>query len=490
MAIAAWRLRSGLAMVGDSGSYLAGAAGLSRGRWFETPLVPSFSELPLLDTVRNAGWSPYADFGIGLPIAIALLDVVLPLGSAAGSVTVIAIGAIAAGVVIGPWSPTRRAELWLRSILAIALSSLPILRFTSVGVLSEPLFCAALLWLVILLARPEAVRTPRLVASGLLTILIGTTRFVGPVVAVVVALLLVQRGLERRRALIWGISTAAGPLLLTLLATSTTGTRVLAFHSLDATDVFFAARGIGGWFEAGLGDQTSTLLRLDFQPHALHWLIVISAAAGASVVLWHWFDSFRTRVLSPLQPAMVLSVTLALAVVPSMLFLDAVVKLENRTLLPSGLLVICTAGWAMFRRLSVSMSCVLLVLWTIVATHPWSWLDRPDAPRPTALTRVVESLDAHVVITNQADLVWWITRVPARYIPDGFDDLSDRSYDPRDILVELACPLAEVDGVIVADHWTLDETISRQLTADSKLGKYTFSEIEGVVTYRPTGLGC
>ena len=150
---AAWRMRHGLALVGDSGSYLAGASGFSQGRWFESPLVPSFSELALLDTVGNGGWSPFADFGFGAPMIIAIFDVIMPLHVAAGLVNVLAIGCIAAAIMFGPWTPQRATEWWTRSLLAISVSCWPILRFTGVAVLSEPIFCAAILWIAVIVAR-------------------------------------------------------------------------------------------------------------------------------------------------------------------------------------------------------------------------------------------------------------------------------------------------------------------------------------------------
>ncbi|MFM8483207.1 MAG: hypothetical protein ACKOBT_07675, partial [Actinomycetota bacterium] len=161
MGLAVLRLRHGLALVGDSGSYLAGASGFADGRWFETPLVPSFSEIPLLDTVNEAGWSSFTDFGVGTPLFIAFFDLFLPLRVAAGAVNVLAIGFIAAAVMVGPWTPRRRSELVVRSILAVALSCWPILRFTGVGVLSEPVFCAAVVWLAVMLGRlsPPSPRT-------------------------------------------------------------------------------------------------------------------------------------------------------------------------------------------------------------------------------------------------------------------------------------------------------------------------------------------
>ena len=490
VAIAAWRLRNGLAMIGDSASYLAGASGLSSGRWFETPLVPSFSEIPLLDTVKDSGWSPYADFGIGLPIVIAVLDIVLSLEWAAALVNIASIGLVAAAIVIGPWSSQSRRELWLRSTLAVAVSCWPIMRFTSTGVLSEPLFCAALIWLVICLARIDVTRMSRLAGLGALTVLVGTTRFVGPVVALVIAVLLVQRGVPRPRAAAWAGLTMSIPLAATFLAAGTGGTRTPSFHPLDATDVFFVARGVGGWFEAGLGDQTSTLLRLDFQPSILDWLIVFVAGVSILVVVWSWIRSLRRGTTDPLQPAYVLAVALALAVVPSMVLLDAVVKLENRILMPSGLLVIAAAGWTIARRRNTAIAWLSIALWTIIATHPWQWLDRPAAPEPTTLTQAVLTLDVDYVVTNNADLVWWITGTPARYLPDGYHDLSDRNFDISPIMNELPCALAATDGAIAAESSALSPALVEHIGDDVAAGRYVRRDVQGIAVYEPTGADC
>lgn len=490
MAITLWRLHSGLALIGDSGSYLAGASGLSEGRLFDTPLVPSFSELSLLDTVHNAGWSPFADFGIGLPIVIALVNFVLPLTTAAAAVTIASIGLITSGVVIGPSSPRRHSELWMRSVLAVALSCWPILRFTAGGVLSEPLFCAALVWLAVLVVRLRPQRMLSLVVLGALTVTIGLLRFVGPVAALVVAVLLVQRGLSRRRAAVWAVITAIGPTLATLIATGSTGARVFALHGLNETDVFFTARGLGGWLEANFGDQTTTLLRSRFQPTIIDWLITIIGIIAAVAVLAAWARSIRRRRTSELEPALVLAVALALAVIPSMVVLDAVLKLENRILMPSGILVISAAGWWLAQRRVTAVSWSVVCLWVVVATHPWQWFDRLDAPEPTVLTDVVGSMRPAYVITNRADLVWWITRIPARYVPDGYHDLSDRTYDPTPIMRALPCALHETDGAVIIESGTVNSAVTRQLDADVEAGRYEMTTSDGVVAYEPTGIGC
>ncbi|MFM8857101.1 MAG: hypothetical protein ACKOI2_07830 [Actinomycetota bacterium] len=501
MAIALFRSRSGLALIGDSGSYLAGASGISQGRLFDTPLVPSFSELPLVDTVRNSGWSPYADFGIGLPLVIALVHLVLPMNAAAVAVNVASIGLIALGFVIGPWSPRRHGELWMRSVIAIAVSCWPIVSFTATGVLSEPLFCAALLWLAILLSRLDVGRTVSLVVLGALTVVIGTLRFVGPIVAIIVAILLLQRRVVPRRVAAWTAITVLGPLVATWLAAGNTNTRVLAMHGLDSSDVFFTARGVGGWFEATLGDQTSTLFRSNFDPTIFDWAITIAAVAGAVAVLVRWATSIRQRSAPPLEPARVLAVGLALAVVPSMVFIDAVLKLENRILMPTGLLVISATGWWIAERsqsaISPRMNTSRLVswsfvgLWIIVATHPWQWLDRPPAAQSTPLTETVRSLNPSYVVTNRADLVWWTTHIPARYLPDGYHDLSDRTFDTRPIMQSLPCELERTGGVIVIEDGGTIGAVADQLQVDTANGSYTKStRPDGIVVYTPTGLDC
>jgi len=490
MAIAAWRMRSGLAMIGDSGSYLAGASGFTLGRVFETPLVPSFSEIPILDTIRDGGWSPYADFGVGLPAIIALFSLVMPLTTAAGVVNLLAIGLIALGVMFGPWSARHGNELWMRTLLAIVVSCWPIMSFTSVGVLSEPLFCAAVLWLAIVMARLTTLSLAHLIGIGALVVFIGTLRFVGPIIAIVSGVFLIQRGVRWTRAAVWTLATALVPVTATVLAASGTDSRMLATHALDSTDVFFAARGVGGWFEAGYGNQTATLLRFDFDPSFVDWLITCTAVLGAIWVLITWVVSTRRRTSSPIQPALVLAVMLALAVIPSMLFLDAVLKLDNRILMPSGVLMISAAGWSVARRAPAPLAWAVLGAWTVIATQPWNWIDRPAPAQATALTDVVDSLDPRFVITNNADLVWWITRTPARYLPDGYHDLSARTYDPRPVMADLPCALAETDGLIVAERAALAPDIDEQLTADTSRGKYMISTTADIVVYTPTGLDC
>lgn len=568
MGLAILRLRHGLSLVGDSGSYLAGASGFAEGRWFETPLTPSFSEIPLLDTVDATGWSPFTDFGVGTPLMIAFCDLFLPLRHAAGAVNVLAIGSIAVAVMVGPWAPQRRSELAARSIVAVGLSCWPILRFTGVAVLSEPLFCAAVLWLTVILGRlatrhrlargPESAvhaphpsstesptgfahprmlepRAPVLVALGALTLIAGFTRFVGPSVALVVALVLVGQGMSWRRAGWWFLAAGLAPTAVTALASD--GTRTWSFHPRGTDDIFFLARGFAGWFEAGMGNQTTTLLRQSFRPSPVEWVIALTAASGAVVVMYIWSRSLyqerirnaRARtgssgttattgsILDPaLGPALILATALTVVVVPSMFFLDAILKLENRIMMPSGILVISAAGWWLAARASVLLALGGVGLWAIVATHPWAWLERPAASEPTALTRAVDELRTNdavqYVVTNQADLTWWHTGVPARYLPSGYYNRSDQTYDPRPILANLACALSRNNGVIVVDtnvglpgpvtlegemtegsDEPLDEEISleNELALDVTAGRYDRFEITpGIEVYLPTGLGC
>ncbi|MFM8381130.1 MAG: hypothetical protein ACKOA6_03915, partial [Actinomycetota bacterium] len=468
---------------------------------------------------------------------IALFDLFLPLRHAAGAVNVLAIGFIAAAVMVGPWTPRRRSELVVRSILAVALSCWPILRFTGVGVLSEPVFCAAVGWLAVMLGRlsppsprthgpgthgpgshssrthsplPRDIhqhdvqspvhvelRTPVLIVLGVLTVIAGFTRFVGPTVAVVVAILLVGSGVSWRRAGWWFLATGLAPTAVTALASR--DTRTWSFHSRSTDDIFFLARGVGGWFEAGMGDQTSTLLRQSFRPSLVHWAIALAATTGAIVVMGTWFRDIRdTRRGSPLRPAMILATALALVVVPSMFFLDAILKLENRIMMPSGVLVISAAGWWLAGKASVPLAIGGVCLWAVVATHPWNWLERPAPSRPTALTAAVEELEVRYgvryVLTTQADLVWWHTGVPARYLPSGYYNRSDRTYDPQPLMAALPCALARNDGAIVVDvNMVLPAPVilEEQLSLDVTAGRYDRVEITPrIVAYQPTGLGC
>jgi hypothetical protein len=272
-------------------------------------------------------------------------------------------------------------------------------------------------------------------------------------------------------------------------------------HGLDASDVFFTARGVGGWFEANLGDQTATLFRTSFDPSILHWAITICAIAGAVAVLVKWVMSIRRRNTPPLEPARVLAVGLALAVVPSMVFVDAVLKLENRILMPTGLLAISATGWWIAERTATTvsprrftsslMSWSVIGLWTVVATHPWQWLDRQPAAQSTPLTEAVRSLDPAYVLTNQADLVWWVTHIPARYLPDGYHDLSDRSFDTRPIMQSLPCELDRTGGVIVIEDGGTIGAVADQLQSDAVDGKYDMStRPDGIVVYTPTGIDC
>jgi hypothetical protein len=108
------------------------------------------------------------------------------------------------------------------------------------------------------------------------------------------------------------------------------------------------------------------------------------------------------------------------------------------------------------------------------------------------LTAVVDSLGAQYVVTNQADLVWWHTGVPARYLPSGYFDRSARAYDPVPIMAALPCALAENGGAVVVDTAVgIPSAVEKQLSADVAAGNYDEIEIEpGVIAYWPTGLGC
>jgi hypothetical protein len=94
-------------------------------------------------------------------------------------------------------------------------------------------------------------------------------------------------------------------------------------------------------------------------------------------------------------------------------------------------------------------------------------------------------------LTNRADLVWWTTRIPARYLPDGYHDLSDRSFDTRPIMKSLPCELHRTRGVIVVEDGGTIGAVADQLQIDTANGNYMKTRRpEGIVVYTPTGLDC
>ncbi|MGA1542143.1 MAG: hypothetical protein ACO38D_06645, partial [Ilumatobacteraceae bacterium] len=155
--VAVVQLRDGIVHLLDTVTYWSGAQAVADGRPFTTQLAPSFSNFDALDFLERGGRLPFVDFPVGYPLVAGSLGAVIGVRLAMHLLVVAAVSAVAVLVVVGARRPDRtdvdRLRLGWLATFGIALAAMPTMRLVTQGALSESLFCASTLALVIALAR-------------------------------------------------------------------------------------------------------------------------------------------------------------------------------------------------------------------------------------------------------------------------------------------------------------------------------------------------
>lgn len=494
------QFRHGIVPLLDTVTYWSGAEAVARGDLFHTTLAPSFSNFSALEVLDRGGTLPFVDFPVGYPLVAGVLGAVIGVRRSMEVVVLAALVAIASGLVVG--GRTRRAghadELAL-AVTGVLLVASPTLRLVTQGALSEPLFCGAVLWSVIALARYRQGSTwwpvPVLVvASSLL-------RFLGAPLAVLAGWERYRRTGHAGGSLTWTAAMLIPAAANIVAANLAGGGHGAGWRGLDRLDVETFVRSVGGWFDGRQGDIRRTYFSLDGPswwswPVALVWFLLVAVAVILTV---SGIRSSAGRRLPRLPVASELALTAAgimsAGLLAGILGFDALVIADNRLMLPSGMLTIAALAWwmASWPRHSLITWATVLV-WAVTAVRPWQISDTfSDRDTPSSLATTVASLsdEIAVVVTNDADLVHWETGVPAAYTPMPVKPLTGDDVDVEPLYRGLPCALLRAHGaVVLRDQATFSVVDVERLDAEVVRGTLTVTSGEGTTVYLPTSEAC
>ena len=494
------QLRNGIVHLLDTVTYWSGAEAVASGRPFTTTLAPSFSNFDALEFLERGGRLPFVDFPIGYPLVAGVFGALVGVRSAMQIMVVVALAIVAALVVIGDraprTSPSSRESrpvdvirlVWLAA-LGAALVALPTTRLVTQGVLSETLFCASVIALVISLARYRDGGSWWPVAS--LTVITSLLRFIGAPLALLAGWehwrrTGDKRGSVSRTAL---LMVPAGSNIV--LASAFGGGHNAGWRGLDRLDIEVFTRSVGGWFDSRQGDLRRTYFTGD-GPAWWAWIVATLWLATLAVVLVGYLRG-RSRLPAVSQLALTASGIVTTGLVAGMMGFDALVIADNRLMLPSGILTIVAIAWAVPRsRRALSIAGVVTLAWIATAVDPFSITERfsDDAGAKPYSIAALET-GASVIISNDADGVHWDTRTPAAYAPTQVKMLTGEEIDVESIYARLPCALLKADGaVVLSDQAMFFAADLSLLDREVDNGRLTRTDEVGSIVYEPTDSAC
>ena len=484
--VALIQLRQGVLQILDTGSYLSGAAAFRSGHPLTSTLAPSFSNFDVIQFLERGGRLPFVDFPIGYATVSGILGLVVGARRALALVVIVATAALAALIVIGPKQGRYAATPVMRGVFAVLVVGLPVYRLVVQGALSEPLFCAVLVAFAIQLLRYRASGDglrPMAILGGSL----GLLRFLGGSLAVLPAIEHYRRNRDVGKALGLAAACAAPTALNVLWAGAVGGGHTSAWHGLDRRDFRLVARSISGMFEAHTGDLARTLLSVGDQlpwwgkPVGLLWAAAVVLAAA------QYLGVLRRTVLPlPLEICLTLAGLLTVTLLAGLAAFDALATPDNRIMLPAGLLTLCGIVWSVDLPARRGWLAVVAVgLWALPAVRPWDVGHLFDQPGRLDGASQFAGLDASVIVSNDADGVYFSTGKPAVYLPPDRMALTDEPVDRAALFAALPCALAENDGAVVvfpnAMFGVLGQEELDQLVSD---GQLVMDARRGGVVYR------
>ena len=177
------QFRHGIVHLLDTVTYWSGTEAASNGHPFTTNLAPSFSNFSAIEFLERSGRLPFVDFPVGYPLVAGTIGIVIGTRHAMELLCVIALIAIASAFIAGTHKPKESKPLiLLLGITGILIAISPAMRLVTQGAMSEPLFCAVALWLVIALAKFRSAGKWSPVVA--LSIAAGLLRFIGAPLAI------------------------------------------------------------------------------------------------------------------------------------------------------------------------------------------------------------------------------------------------------------------------------------------------------------------
>jgi hypothetical protein len=494
VAIAVVQLRHGVLQLLDTGSYVSGARALRAGHPFTTTLAPSFSNFSVLDVLDRGGRLPFVDFPIGYPLLAGPVALITGAKASLGALVTVATGAMAAAIVLAPGVPQHRSTAWLRAAFATALVCLPVYRLVVQGGLSEPLFCAVVVGLAGALLRYRRDGS----AFGWACVLAGAAgllRFVGGVVALMPAIEHYRRHRDVRRALLVFAGCVAPVALNVVIAGAAGGGHTSRWHGLGVQDWRLVGRSAAGWFSTRTGDLAETLLRVG---DALPWwaaIIAVVWAVAAIVALSMWIGLVRVaRVPDSLVVGLAMAGLLTLALLVGMALFDALATPDNRIMLPAGVVTLCAVVWSVDVAVDrIWIPAVALGAWVLLATAPWHVGSTFGSADRLPVARQFRDLDAEVIVTNDADGVYWETGIPTAYLPPPRMSLTDETVDRAALYERLPCALERDHGVVIVFEgafFGIDPETQAFLDGLAGDGRLIPDGFEGGTIYEPSPTAC
>lgn len=493
--LAVVQLRHGVLQLLDTASYVSGARALGAGDPLTTTLAPSFSNFSMIDVLDRGGTLPFVDFPIGYPLLAGPLALVTGGKGSLAVLVTLATGALAALIVLAPGVPRHRGTAWLRAAFAVALVCLPMYRLVVQGGLSEPLFCAVIVGLAGALVRYRRDGS----AFGWACVLAGAAgllRFVGGVVVLMPAIEHYRRHRDPKRALLVLAGCVTPVALNVVLAGAAGGGHTTHWHGLGVDDWHTLGRSTAGWFSTHTGVLAQTLLKVG---DALPWwaatvAVVWAVAVVVGLAAWVGLPALR-RLPDALVVGLAMAGLLTLALLAGMALFDALATPDNRIMLPAGVVTLCALVWSVDLALErMWIPAVVLGAWALLATAPWdagATFGNADDRLPAA--RQFRDLDADVIITNDADGVYWETGIPTAYLPPPRVQLTNELVDRAALFEQLPCALERGRGVVIVFEgafFGVDPETQSFLDGLVSDGRVIPSGFEGGTVYAPSPAAC
>lgn len=496
------QFRHGIVPLLDTVTYWSGAEAVARGDAFHTSLAPSFSNFSALEVLERGGNLPFVDFPVGYPFIAGILGAVIGVRRAMEIVVLGALMAIAVALVVGGRSrqgeDRERTDVVLAAIGVLLVAS-PTMRLVTQGALSEPLFCAAVLWLVIALARYR--QGARWLPVPVLVMVASLLRFLGAPLAVLAGWERYRRTGRIGGSVIWTATMMIPAASNIALANQAGGGHGAGWRGIDRIDAETFVRSVGGWFDGRQGDIRRTYFTLDGPswwswPVAVGWLLLVTVVVIATVTRSRsTIGRFVPRLPVASELALTAAAIMSAGLLAGIMGFDALVIADNRLMLPGGVLTIAALAWWVVSwpgRQLVMWGAV--VVWAVTAVRPWQVTDMfSDRDTASVLATTVAALsdEITVVVTNDADLVHWETGLPAVYAPMPVKPLTGDVVDVEPLYRELPCALLQARGaVVIDDRATFSVVDVERLDAEVESGRLTSTDGDGTTVYVPTSTAC
>ena len=499
LAVGILQFRHGIVHLLDTVTYWSGTEATSNGHPFTTNLAPSFSNFSAIEFLERSGRLPFVDFPVGYPLVAGIFGFIIGTRHAMELLGVIALIAIAIAFITGAKKSTEsKLAPFLLGATGILITMSPATRLVTQGALSEPLFCAVALWLVIALAKFR--RDGKWAPVVSLSIAAGLLRFIGAPLAVLAGWERYQKTGRKLSSLMWTIAMMVPAAINILWASSAGGGHNAGWRGLGRLDIEVFVRSIGGWFDAKQGD----LRRTYFTNEGPSWWSWVVATAWLVVVIVALYSIMRRRhfLTATAELALAASAIISAGLVAGMMGFDALVIADNRLMLPTGILTLAAIVWSVHEFVSkqigsrraqgFSLAMAALILFAVLAVRPWNITESfSDSSELKPYSIAALQSGAEIIITNDADGVHWDTGLPSAYAPLPVKALTGEAQDVATLYAELPCALLRHNGVVVlSNDFTFSGANNELLTQEVEADRLTVEATDAATVYFPTASAC